>query len=87
MSITVEFYGLPRQRAGRAEFTTAARTVNDALAAVRTACPGLSGLFLLDGRLNPHYLVSLNGERFVTDLSESLAPDARLLLLGTDAGG
>ena len=87
MPVTIEFYGLPRQRAGRAELTIAARTVLDALGAARAACPNLTGLLTPDDRLNPHFLVSLNGERFVTDLSEILPPGARLLLLGTDAGG
>jgi molybdopterin converting factor small subunit len=87
MPVTVEFFGLPRQRAGRAELTTAARTVRDALEAVRRACPNLAGVLTPDGRVNAQYLVSLNGERFVTDLREPLPPGARLLLLGADAGG
>jgi hypothetical protein len=32
-------------------------------------------------------LLSLDGERFVTDLAEPLPPGARLLLLSADAGG
>ena len=87
MPVTVEFYGLPRQRAGRTEITTVAGTVRDALGAAHAACPNLSGLLTPDGRLNPHYLVSLNGERFVTDLGEVLTGDARVLVMGTDAGG
>jgi hypothetical protein len=40
-----------------------------------------------DGRLAPVYLLSLNGERFLTDLDERLPAGARLLLLSADAGG
>ena len=33
------------------------------------------------------YLLSLDGERFLTDLDEALPMEARLLLLSADAGG
>jgi hypothetical protein len=85
--VTIEFYGIPRQRAGRAELGVTAATVADALAAVAAACPGLRALRTTDGRLAPHYLLSLDGERFLTEPGESLPPGSRLLLLSADAGG
>jgi hypothetical protein len=84
---TVEFYGVPRARAGRAELRVRARTAGEAVAAVVAACPALAGLRTADGRLAPQYLLSLDGERFVTDLAEPLPSGARLLLLSADAGG
>jgi molybdopterin converting factor small subunit len=84
--VTVEFFGVPRARAGRAELAVEAATAAEALAAVEHACPGLKGL-LREGRLAPHYLLSVNGERFVTRLDEPLGPGTRLLLLSADAGG
>jgi molybdopterin converting factor small subunit len=84
--VTVEFYGIPRQRAGRAELPVAAATVAEALAAVERACPGLAGL-VQGGRVSPHYLLSLDGRRFVSGLDERLGPGERLLLLSADAGG
>lgn len=86
-TVTVEFYGIPRQRAGRAELAASAGTVRELLAAVEHACPGLGGLVQADGRLTPHYLLSLDGRRFVTDLGQRLRPGERLLLLSADAGG
>jgi hypothetical protein len=59
--VTVEFYGIPRQRAGRAELAVAPGTVAELLAAVERACPGLAGLVREDGRLAPHYLLSVDG--------------------------
>jgi molybdopterin converting factor small subunit len=85
--VTVEFFGVPRQRAGRAELAVTAASVADLLAAVECACPGLKGLVRPDGRLAPHYLLSVDGQRFVTDAAEPLAPGSRLLLLSADAGG
>jgi molybdopterin converting factor small subunit len=84
--VTVEFFGIPRLRAGRAEVEVPATTVGEALAAVERACPGLAGL-VEEGRLAPHYLLSLNGEHFGPDMGHALRPGDRLLLLSADAGG
>ena len=84
--VTVEFYGIPRQRAGRAELTVRADTVAEVLAAVERECPRLAGLGDA-GRLAPHYLLSLHGHQFVTDLRQRLRDGDRLLLLSADAGG
>ena len=86
-AVTVEFYGVPRARAGRKELTVSAATAGDAIAAVVVACPNLAGLRRPDGRLAPEYLLSLDGERFVTDLAQPLRPGDRLVLLSADAGG
>ena len=85
--VTIEFYGIPRLRAGRAQLIVAARTLGEALAAVERVCPGLAGLVRSDGRLASHYLLSIDGRRFTTDLDEPLRPGNRLLLLSADAGG
>jgi molybdopterin converting factor small subunit len=85
--VTVEFYGVPRQRAGRAELEVAARTVGELLEAVERACPGLAGLRRADGRLAAHYLLSIEGRQFVSDLRQEVRPGDRVLLLSADAGG
>ncbi len=84
--VTVEFYGVPRHRAGRPAMTVEAETVRAALAAVAAACPWLADVLTGD-RLAPHYLLSVNGERFVTELDAELVPGTVLLLLSADAGG
>ncbi|HYT93048.1 MAG TPA: MoaD/ThiS family protein [Gemmataceae bacterium] len=85
--VTVEFFGVPRQRAGRAELVVEGANVAELLAAVEHACPGLKGLVRPDGRLPLHYLLSIDGQRFVTDMAEALPPGTRILLLSADAGG
>jgi len=85
--VTVEFFGIPRQRAGCAEMTVEAVTVGDALAAIVAARPALDGLVQPDGRVSPHYLVSIDGLRFVRDLREEVPAGSRVLLLSADAGG
>jgi len=85
--VTVEFYGVPRQRAGRAELAVAARTIAELLAAVERGCPGLAGLRRPDGGLAGHYLLSIDGRQFITDMGQELRPGDRVLLLSADAGG
>ncbi|MFL5340666.1 MAG: hypothetical protein ACJ8F7_10995 [Gemmataceae bacterium] len=83
--VTVEFYGLPRHRAGRADLSVPARTAGDALRRVAEACPDLN--LLAGGALAAPYLLSVDGKRFVADLDELIRPGERLLLLSADAGG
>jgi molybdopterin converting factor small subunit len=85
--VMVEFFGVPRSRAGRTELAVPGGTIADVLAAIERDCPGLAGLRRSDGSLAPHYLLSINGERFVTDQGQQLGPGDRLLLLSADAGG
>jgi hypothetical protein len=47
--VTVELYGVPRLRAGRAEVRVLPGTVAEVLAEVERACPGLAGLRGPDG--------------------------------------
>jgi molybdopterin converting factor small subunit len=84
---TVEIFGVPRQRAGCAEATVHGETVATILAELELGFPGLRGLRCPDGSLSPHYLLSLDGVRFLTDPNERLEPGSRLLLLSADAGG
>jgi hypothetical protein len=85
--VTVEFFGIPRQRAGRAELRLPARTVAELLEGVERACPGLAGLRQADGRLAPHYLLSRDGEQFVSEVHQEVRPGERWLLLSADVGG
>jgi hypothetical protein len=84
--VIVEFYGVPRKRAGRAAIAVAAGTIAEILHAVARACPGLADV-VQDSQLNPHYLASRDGHGFVVDLQLTLLPGERLLLLSKDAGG
>jgi molybdopterin converting factor small subunit len=86
-TVTVEFFGMARQRTGRRELTVSAATAGEAVAALLEACPELRGLRGPDGRLAPHYLLSLDGRQFLTDLDHPLRGGERLLLLSADAGG
>jgi hypothetical protein len=85
--VTIEFFGIPRARAGRKDLVVSAATAADALVEAAKICPDLAELVRPDGHLLPHCILSLDGERFVTDLGRTLRSGDRLLLLSADAGG
>jgi molybdopterin converting factor small subunit len=84
-TVVVEFYGLARLRAGRAELRVEAATVGAALAAADAACPALRSRS--DTGLSPEYRASVGGKHFTENSAEPLADGDALLLLGADAGG
>jgi hypothetical protein len=86
-AVTIELYGIPRVRAGLAQLVVPAGTLREALRAAEHACPGLGRLVRNDGRLDPQFLLSIDGRRFVMSLEEAVLPGERLLLLSADAGG
>lgn len=83
--VRVEFYGLARLRAQRADMRVEAATVGAALAAADAACPELRAL--RDNRLSPEYRLSVGGTHFTEDLAEALGESDALIVLGADAGG
>jgi hypothetical protein len=85
--VTIELFGIPRQRAGLEQITVQASTLADAVCQLEVSCPRLAGMIQANGTLSPQYLLSLNGVRFVGDLRMKLPVKARLLLLSADAGG
>ena len=86
-SVTVELFGVARQRAGRAELMAEGRTVGALVKNVVHSCPGLANLLNADGSLSRQFLVSVDGERFIGNLDEEFPAGSRLLILGADAGG
>ena len=85
--ITVEFFGVPRQRAGCASTLVAARTVAEALVAVEKQHPGLRGLLGADGSVAAQYRVSIDGQQFITRPDVAVQPTQHILILSADAGG
>jgi molybdopterin converting factor small subunit len=80
--VTVEFYGLPRERAGVSEVAVGPGSLREVLSSVTEALPRLRPL-LEGGSIQ----LSIDGERFVEDLDEPVADGTRLLVLSADAGG
>jgi molybdopterin converting factor small subunit len=85
--IEIEFYGVPRLRAGTSRLRVEASSVGQALRELAHACPALEDSVLRDGRIQQAYKLSLNGERFVSDPQTPLTEGDILLLLSADVGG
>jgi molybdopterin converting factor small subunit len=82
----VEFFGVPRERAGVATLDVQAETLGELLSGLATHIPSFSE-FIVDKRLHPSFTANLNGDRFVSDPSTPLGEDDCVLILSADAGG
>jgi molybdopterin converting factor small subunit len=87
MAVRIEFFGIPRQRAGVAEMKVEAATLGDALDEMRRQLPRLEPIFQAEGCLHSGYLVNQNGRNFISDPATPLADGDCLLILSSDAGG
>jgi molybdopterin converting factor small subunit len=82
----VEFYGIPRERAGFSEVEITAATLGELLMDLLSRFPKLADI--IDGnRLRPSFVANLNGDQFVVDPRTKLATTDCLLILSADAGG
>lgn len=85
--IRVEFYSIPRVRAGVAAVSLQASTLGAALSQLQVQYPGLSPECIRDEGLAPGYLACLNARQFTTDLSTPLHEGDTVLILSADVGG
>ena len=79
--VRLEFYGLARFRAGRAELMVDAPTVAAALAAADAACPVLR--LRGDSGLSSEYRLSVGGRYFTENLDQDFANQNRVFKLGS----
>jgi molybdopterin converting factor small subunit len=85
--IRIEFYGIPRKRAGVDSIDVEAATLQEALSGAVAYSPALLACCTADGRLKPGYVANVNGRTFVQDSSTPLDDGDSLLLMSADAGG
>jgi molybdopterin converting factor small subunit len=87
MSIQVEFYGIPKHRAGVATATIDAVRLGDALRKLVAEFPALDGCCIDGDRLCHGHVANLNGDRFLVDPDTALCGGDQLLILSGDIGG
>lgn len=87
MTIRVEFYGIPRQRAGVEAIEVEAVSLGDVLLRVGEQLPELAKACLEAGRLLPTYIANINGESFTHDPETVLKSGDTVMILSADAGG
>jgi molybdopterin converting factor small subunit len=82
----VEFFGVPRERAGVSEMEVQADTLGQLLGTLSAAVPAFDQ-FIANRQLHPSFVANLNGDRFISDPGTPLAKDDCVLILSADAGG
>ncbi len=91
MSIRIEFYGIPRQRAKTAETVIqpcrAEIRLGDVLKQLAARFPGLAETCIDQDRLRRGFTINIAGQRFVTDPETRVSAGETLLLMSADAGG
>jgi sulfur-carrier protein len=85
--VVIELYGVPRLRAGRDAIEVEARSLGEALRVLATCCPALAPSVVEGGRLQPHYLVAVNGLHLTADGGTPLTDGDVVVLLAADVGG
>ncbi len=87
MTIHVEFYGIPRQRAGCAQIDVDAADLATLLMEVGQKLPQLENVCMVRGQLKAGYLANINGRTFVSDANTALVDGDSVLILSADGGG
>jgi len=89
--LLIEFFGIPRSRAGVADVELRLAANEVALEAVygelARRFPQLGRDCFEAGRLRTGFAANLNGERFVSDGQTRLRDGDSLLIMSADAGG
>ena len=87
MKVRVEFYGIPRQRAGVAFLDVQADSLSEVFESLSRELPDFSHACLKNKRLQPGYLANINGQSFTSDPATKLKDGDCILILSADAGG
>lgn len=91
MAITVEFFGIPRVRAGleRVEIPVVRQSVrlSEILAKVAEQLPNFAESCMQGDRLSEHCIASIDGTQFVRDEDVEVEDHRTIILLSADAGG
>ncbi len=88
-AVEVEFFGLPRQRAGVDRCSVAAGPLGQILERLERSLPGLAPDIIEGGRLTRHTLIALDGQATLeaSDLERPIAAGQTLVFVSAQAGG
>jgi molybdopterin converting factor small subunit len=91
MAVLIEFYGIPRARAGQASATIETNgdplDLGSLLVELGRQFPALASECFEANRLKSGYAANLDGGRFISDPRTPLRDGASVLILSSDAGG
>lgn len=86
IAMQVEFFGIPRERAGLASMEIQAESLGQLLIALAARIPSLKDV-ISTNQLHSSFVASLNGDRFISDPGTPLRENDCVLILSADAGG
>ncbi len=87
MRVAIEFFGIPRARAGVAQTTAVGSNLGDVLDDLAKNFPSLADTCINGRMLRPGFIMNLGAERFVTSSETPLSEGDTVLLMSLDAGG
>ncbi len=91
MAIVVEFYGIPRARAGVQQTQVLdgreSASLREILTEVAAHYPDFGANCVNDGKLRDGFVASVDGDEFIRDEDSRIASGQSLLILSADAGG
>ena len=87
MTVHVELFGIPRQRAGLESIDVPAQTLGEMLRLLQQRLPQLAESCFENGHLKSGFLANINGKSFTTDPAAVLNDGDSVLILSADAGG
>ncbi|MCA8994236.1 MAG: MoaD/ThiS family protein [Planctomycetaceae bacterium] len=85
--ITVEFFGIPRERAGTSCVQIEATTLGQVVEQLAGQFPEFANHCFDDNEISTHCLVAVNAIHFTRDLNWKLAPGDTVQFLSADVGG
>ncbi len=91
MVVHIEFYGIPRSRTGvcRTEFelNEPTATLAQLVCRLQDRFPEFATDCLVGGEFNRSVIASLDGNRFIRDVTTTIRDGETLLIMSADGGG
>lgn len=87
MPIQIEFFGIPRSRAGVERTSAIGICLGDVLQDLSARFPEFAAACVEGRRLRAGYTANVRGERFATDPDTPVRDGDTILLMSLDAGG
>ncbi|MCA9044565.1 MAG: MoaD/ThiS family protein [Planctomycetaceae bacterium] len=85
--VTVEFFGIPRERAGTSSVAIRAKTLGHVVELLAARFPEFASHCFDGNGISTHCLVAVNAVHFTRDLNWKLAPGDTVQFLSADVGG
>jgi molybdopterin converting factor small subunit len=91
MFVTIEYFGVPRQKTGVSSdslsFVNSPTLLSDVLTEIARQHTAFGDQCLTGDQLSRETIINLNGDEFIRSLDTQVVNGDHILILSTDAGG